>query len=633
MQQLSEIYGFPGRVTAMSRLCYVIDVIKIRASMGSGTPEEKIAGASLWNADLRSIEQIDWWLSTIIWLLLSQSRYEAALYLLLGPEMYDPRPSTVRNIFGIIRQYSEVAILGGKEMGKTYSCSAWIVADWLRDVEWTCVRVLSVTGSHARNNAFSSIQRFYDQSLVPLPGLSQKDFIGLDTKDRHASIQVLPLQPGETSNTLVGCHPVRRKQRHPQFNLESRVRIYGDEAEMLPEGAYRGFLNISKGNMGESNVRIILSANPIDVLSRLAQETEPHCGWARVNADKHHLFLAKSGLAVARLDPKFSENVLLRKNIFPGMLSWQKYEGELARSGGKGIDWWGFFRGLYDTSGTLSVLVPPAWLVNFYGELFFTPNTYTRAVKVGVGGIDMAYTTDETVLCAISYGLALGWRPVYSRDLVRFSEPKWCIQIDQFFRIGRGRTQDQFREIKSKALEVGIDLNWVAIDVTGGYGQAIHDFFSGEGHTIMPINFGNASTETKILTTDTLTCSNRFDGLHTQMHFQLAFLLQADCIKCNPNIDPEHKSLLEKGICHMKTEPSGRMGPGGNRLTKLESKDKFKSREGFSPDYSDAACCGIHLCLSRDKTKLSLIKLRAPAWQKRVSYDDATNLKPLNHDD
>jgi hypothetical protein len=240
-----------GNLTQACDVSYVIDVIKLRASMGAGTPEEKIAGASLWNADIKTIEQADWWLSTIIWLLLSQDRYEAALYLLLGPEMYDPRPSTVRTIFALIRQYSEVAILGGKEQGKTYSCAAWLIADWLRDVEWTCVRVLSVTGSHARNNAFSSIQRFYDESLVPLPGLSQKDFLGLDTRDRHASIQVLPLQPGETKNTLVGCHPVRRKQRHAQFSVESRVRIYADEAEMLPEGAYRGFLNVSKGNIAD----------------------------------------------------------------------------------------------------------------------------------------------------------------------------------------------------------------------------------------------------------------------------------------------------------------------------------------------------------------------------------------------
>jgi len=43
-------------------------------------------------------------------------------------------------------------------MGKTYTCTAYLILDWLADVEFTACRIVSVTGGHALEQAFSAMQ-------------------------------------------------------------------------------------------------------------------------------------------------------------------------------------------------------------------------------------------------------------------------------------------------------------------------------------------------------------------------------------------------------------------------------------------------------------------------------------------
>jgi hypothetical protein len=68
---------------------------------------------------------------------------------------------------------------------------------------------------------------------------------------------------------------------------------------------------------------------------------------------------------------------------------------------------------------------------------------------------------------------------------------------------------------------------------------------------------------TKILQSDTETCAQRYDGISSEMHYAFYYLLQANGVKCSPNVN--YRAEMERGICNRKTMRSGRRDPMENR--------------------------------------------------------------------
>jgi hypothetical protein len=128
----------------------------------------------------------------------------------------------------------------------------------------TSVKILSTTLSHTKQNTFSSIQRLYDEAVIPLPGVKQTEYIGLDTRDRHGSLSMLFIQEGESGkNTLQGMHPIPRATPHAKLGVSSRVRVFVDEAEF--SGAFvvwPGIHNILSTVQRLDTVKIIMACNP-----------------------------------------------------------------------------------------------------------------------------------------------------------------------------------------------------------------------------------------------------------------------------------------------------------------------------------------------------------------------------------
>lgn len=174
-----------------------MDLAKFRESCGECTDEELVR--AVWEIDnsVSSPDQAKGWIWALIKRLLDTERYASAGVLLWGSALFNPGPKAVSQLLKFVRSTQNMIVLGGAALGKTYSLIAYQLLDWLRDPQYTEVKIISTTGGHAKSNAFSTLQRLYNNAIVPLPGLCMDGFVGLDPKDRHSAITLVAIPQGE----------------------------------------------------------------------------------------------------------------------------------------------------------------------------------------------------------------------------------------------------------------------------------------------------------------------------------------------------------------------------------------------------------------------------------------------------
>jgi hypothetical protein len=580
---------------------------KLREDFGNGTEEEITKACFIVDARINSYDRAVQWISMLVARLLAANRYVAAASILWGRDLFDPRPQSVRRMLSAIDKSSKLIVLGAGSMGKSYTLIAWIILDWLRDPQWTGARIISTTSGHAEANTFSHLQRFYSGAIIPLPGTSQHGFIGLDTKDRHSAISLLAIKEGDTGrNTLQGFHPSRRSVAHPIFGLLSRVRIFLDEAEQIPPGVWKGVLNILGSRTDTDTVKAICASNPIDPTSTLAGNAEPPWGWNRTDADVHKEWQSKLGWSVLRLDGADCENVKDRKLVYPGLMTWQGYEDYRSPGNGASADYWTYARGMYPMQGTVDCLIPISYMDDFFGELVFEPGT-----AIACAGLDLAFDGDDDVVLFVGrYGRAHLFRPAQGKP-IEFSEPRYCLQLDNFYELPKVKTHAQYRQVKAICDQLGINFDWLTIDRTG-VGAGVSDLFHEFGFTgSRGVHWGSGATDVKILDEDRDLPSEVCADIGYEMYFALRKWLEFGFIKANPVID---MSKLQKEITGRRKKTVAK-GPSNKARFKLESKPEFRRRYPHSPDRADALVMMLHGCrlngpekaqMARQKRKIAM---------------------------
>jgi len=98
--------------------------------------------------------------------LLEEDHFEAAATVLWGPGVYDWRPQSAQDTWRCLFDYDKLLVQGAGAMGKTFNAAAWFLLDWMRDPEYTCIKVVSLTEAHAQRNVFAAIKTFYRTALV-----------------------------------------------------------------------------------------------------------------------------------------------------------------------------------------------------------------------------------------------------------------------------------------------------------------------------------------------------------------------------------------------------------------------------------------------------------------------------------
>lgn len=588
-----------------------MDLAALRKSFGECTPEEITAGCNALDPRIDSYEAACQWLWIIIRRLLDANKYRAAALLLWGPDLFDPRPRGVARILEAIENNAKVIVLGAASSGKSYSIIAWLLLDWLRDPGYTAIRIISATSQHALQNTFSSLQRFYDEAVVPMPGISQQGFVGLSTRDRHSSLSVIAIKEGiNGKQTVQGLHPVKRPSPHPVFGPTSRIRIFMDECELIAHPVWKGVGNITSNIDGKDTVKIIAACNPWDINSVVASNAEPSKGWNKVDADQDFQWKSKMGYNVIRVDAAYSENVLQKKLIYPGLMSYEGYEEKRSKTGGNDSNYWCYGRGMYPLEGVSDQLIPLNFLSDAFGTYLFDPGT-----EIFCGAVDLAFEGDDCVLCAARYGRASAWRQ--SDGILNIQEPKYCLQIDQFITLEKLRTEPQYDNILEWCKKFGISTRWLALDKTG-VGRGVHDLFVDRGHEVMGIGWGNSATHVKALSEHKCYADEVYQGISSQMYFALRDWLEFQYLKFSPNIQMDK---LQKEITGRKRKRAG-MGRTGETLFAIEEKSAFKARYGFSPDRCDSLVMLILLCITKGEGEAQMERRKKPPTPLRPEGDE-----------
>ena len=174
-----------------------MDLVKFRRDCGEGDDESLVKAVWAIDQTVTTPDQAKSWLWILIKRLLDTERYSLAGLLLWGPDLWNPGPKAVRDVLRFVRCTQNMIVLGGAALGKTYTLVSFLLMDWLRDPDYTEIKVISTTAGHAKSQSFSTLQRLYRAAIVPLPGLAMDAFIGLNPKDRHSAITLVGIPQGE----------------------------------------------------------------------------------------------------------------------------------------------------------------------------------------------------------------------------------------------------------------------------------------------------------------------------------------------------------------------------------------------------------------------------------------------------
>jgi hypothetical protein len=588
-----------------------MNLSEFRKSCGAGTDEELVRAVWAYDKSVQSPDQAKAWIWALVKRLLDTERYAMAGLLLWGEALFNAGPKAVRELLSFVRTHQNMIVLGAAAMGKTYTLICYCLLDWIRDPEYTEIKVISTTGGHAKSQSFSTLQRLYKSALIPLPGLSMDGFVGLNPKDRHSAITLVAIPQGEDGRgVLQGFHPVPRTVAHPIFGWMSRVRALLDEAEEIPTGVWEGVSNLLASAWGAEAVKVACATNPRDVTSKLAQLAEPVTGWTTLNLDLDKEWVSAERWSVLRLDGIDCENVAERKLLFPGFLTWDGYQKFALELGGQSPKYLTFGRGMYPLTALQNTLIPYSLLEAVIGTYIFEGRT------IGCGGIDLAFEGgDRVVLFVGRYGKAIGFQPLNGKPTL-WAKPRYCIQADQYYEVPKDKTIALASDLERRCKGLNIHPDWTTCDRTGvgtGTHDALCEQWSGSVRGVM---WGSESGSRKLLADDHDYAVEIYDGVDTEMYARVRKFLEFGFLAFAPQIQT---SQLFKELSGRRYQPAPK-GPSGKPRIRLEPKKEFKRRLGWSPDIADGLVMMVHGAALNGPEKASML---GSEQRKRFSGPDA----------
>lgn len=220
-------------------------------------------------------------------------------------------------------------------MHNSFTPAAWSVLWWTHDPRYTSVKVISVTASHAAANLLSTIKLFHSSAAIKLPGRVMHLSIDNGDGDDRSSIQQVALPTGtDIKGRLRGFHPVLRPY-HRLFGHKTRVAALIDEGEDAPHGVWEGIDNMLSTETSDGiHIKVVSGTNPKKRESPFAQRCEYPGGWQNFDLETSEEWDGPEALGkwrVIRLDAAKSENVLQKKEVFPGMMTYEGYTSYLRK--------------------------------------------------------------------------------------------------------------------------------------------------------------------------------------------------------------------------------------------------------------------------------------------------------------
>lgn len=514
---------------------------------------------------------------------LEHGRFHWAAVLLWGPNMFTPEPLLVQETWGAIDRCAKLILIGAGSLGKSYNLAVWTLLDWLRDPEHTLIQVLSVTKEHAKTNVFAHIKALHAASIMVLPGEVKAESIRCGSSDK-SGIVLRAIKEGDAGyGTLRGFHPSPRVRPHPVFGRLTRLRLLLDEAEEIPIGIWEGVDNMLVTESAESftsgRVKIMAATNPRDKNSELGQRVEPDLGWMSLKSDIDHQWWSKRGWFVQRLDAARCENVVQKREVFPGMQTWDGYKNYLDL-GIDSPDYWTMARGWFPEQGVFGTVIPEEFVERNRGSWVFI----TEPIPVGGQDLALVANGDAASLAVGKFGLAKGWVDLKGQSH-ELPVARWVIQVESTIDAEKGRTDIMAANVKRLAESLGIKPEWFACDSTG-IGRGVFDILHALKFECRDVDYSTASTHTKMFEDDKMYCDEMYEGVVTELMFGLRRYLEFGYLKFSPTLN---LAKLRSQLCDRRYEQRGK------GKVRVEAKDGFKSRGHKSPDEGDALTLLVHV--------------------------------------
>jgi len=522
--------------------------------------------------------------------LLNADQFEAAATVLWGEAVYDWRPHSAQETWRCLFEYDKLLIQGAGAMGKTFNAAAWFLLDWMRDPEYTCVKVVSLTEAHAQRNVFAAIKTFYRTALVRPEFEGSEDLVkSIQANDDDKNgIHLVAVPKGDSGmGTLRGFHPSPRAKHDKKWGRMSRTHVVLDEAEEVPAGVWEGLQNIlsaadTEGAKGR--IKIFGASNPKDRTSEFGKRCEPVRGWQTVDCEEDFEWESRDGWHILRLDAARCENVVRKKIIFHGFQTFQGYQAYEAR--GKTAEYYTMARGWFPQEGIAMGIITPSMMDNAMGNVRFI------GPVVPLAAFDLALEGKDQVVCSHGrFGLSDGWTP-RSGSFIPWKSPRVVLQLDSQIDFPKKATLEQTKQIMDFCKQMKISPNWLCVDRTGngaGISDALCSLF---GKEVLGVNYSWAASETNILGEDTQRANELYSGVVTELIFGLSKYLEFEYLKISPSFANE--DLVRQAIAR-------RYKQAGQGLVRVESKGDFVKRtRQNSPDQLDSLSLLVYLFRQRE---------------------------------
>ena len=535
--------------------------------------------------------------------------YQAAAIVLWGPDQFTPEPHCTQQVWSALREDSKNLVMGGGSLSKSYSGAVYFSLDFLRDPEWTCIKVMSVTAQHALTNVFAHMKNLLSNTIVPVPGVVLKTDsirIGVDEK-QGIHLTSIP-QSDDGKGRLRGFHPVPRKHKHPRFGRLSRVMLLLDEAEEIPGGVWEDVNNVLlTEEADDSHVKVFAATNPKDRKSKFGLLAEPSDGWASVDIERDESWTSALGWRVTRLDGAKCENVIAKRVVFPGLQTHEGFE-RMLKMGTNNPEYFTMARGWFPEESAQAMILTGSMFASAKGVITFSGPT------VSAGAVDLAFEGgDLCIFTHLRHGEAAGWTD-YNGRFHPIRNGQRAVQVESQIAMEKKQTLDQARAIIRLCKDLSIKPQGLTVDRTGN-GTGVHDALCQMfGPAVFGVMFSWAATETKILDDDTEVASELYQDISTEMGFSVRRFIEAGILKLSPNMN---WNVLERETTNRRYAQVGR------GILKMQSKKEYKkANAGLSPDRFDSLMIGLHGI--RMNAGLSTVLVQEPMQKKTLS-------KPISH--
>jgi len=526
---------------------------------------------------------------------LNSDRYWLAARLLWSETQFDPRPRFSREVWDAVQNSAAIMLMGAASCSKSFSTGVWLMLDWIRDPEFTSVRVLGPSEQHLTENLFTHLVNLHREASIPLPGEVGDLYIGLDRRQRFGSISgvVVPLGKGR-SGRLQGTKAgnKRRKTPHPVFGSTGRLRIFLDESEKIPEGIWKDIDNVFANARGTERFKIICAYNPENQNGPSGTRSEPPEGWDTFDMDKRFRWRSKRGWETVRLDGTQCENVLEDAEIFSGLQTREGIELITENSGGTGSPgYYTMVRAMFPPSlEDLHVITQELIDASKGTFVFPTPPTPVAACDLALEGGDAAW------FALGFFGYASGYkeppslvhpqgREILFKDDTGSTIVRPALQVTQLFRLPKADSVEMTSNIIRVATGASVAPGWFLVDRTGvgtGVGDMLKTFWSPE---VQGLNYSEAATDKKILVEDLKTAKEEYDRVTSELWFALRKWLMFKLMLFSPGVD------MSTGLAEQLTTRKYRIG----KINRVETKTEYKKRSGGkSPDAADAITLLLH---------------------------------------